>query len=88
MTYSNQELEALLLDTESDLVERKESFAGDAPTKAREAVCSFANDLPNHRRAGVLFIGVRDDGTPSRLAELLRNLADMKTDGNILPRPR
>jgi ATP-dependent DNA helicase RecG len=38
----------------------------------------------------VLFVGVRDDGTPCGLAitdELLRSLADMKTDGNIAPPP-
>lgn len=29
MTYTDDELEALLADTESDLVERKESFRGD-----------------------------------------------------------
>jgi ATP-dependent DNA helicase RecG len=77
-------------DLESDLVERKESLRGEAPTTAREAVCAFANDLPDHRRAGVVFIGVRDDGSPSGLPitdELLRQLADFKTDGNIVPPP-
>jgi len=40
--------------------------------------------------AGVVFIGARDDGSPSFLAvtdELLLQLADIKTDGNILPLP-
>ncbi len=88
--YSDLELERMLSDVESDLTERKESFAGDAPTKARVAVCAFANDLPNHGRPGVLFVGARDDGSPAVLAvtdQLLRDLADMKTDGNILPPP-
>ena len=88
--YSDLELERMLSDVESDLTERKESFAGDAPTKAREAVCAFANDLPNHGRPGVLFVGARDDGSPAGLAvtnELLLQLADMKTDGNIVPPP-
>lgn len=88
--YSNDDLEGLLADLESDLAERKESFKGDVPTTAREAVCSFANDLPDHKKAGVLFIGARDNGTPSGLVvtdELLRQLADMKTDGNIVPPP-
>lgn len=88
--YSNEELEELLSDLESDLVERKESWKGDAPTTGREAVCSFANDLPDHRRAGVLFVGARDNGSASGLAvtdELLRTLADIKTDGNIVPPP-
>jgi ATP-dependent DNA helicase RecG len=88
--YSDLELEQMLSDLESDLTERKESFAGDAPAKAREAVCAFANDLPSHARPGVLFIGAKNDGSPAGLAvtdELLRELADMKTDGNIVPPP-
>lgn len=88
--YSDKELENLLADLESDQVERKETFGGDAPAKVREAVCAFANDLPNHQRPGVIFIGARDDGRPSGLRvtdELLRQLADIKTDGNIVPPP-
>lgn len=89
--YTDAELEGMLADLESDLTERKESFSGDVPTKVREAVCAFANDLPDHRRAGVVFIGARDQtGEPSGLAitdELLLRLADIKTDGNIVPPP-
>ena len=80
----------LLDDLESDCAERKESFKGDVPKKARQAVCAFANDLPGHNRPGVLFIGVKDNGEPSGLEvtdQLLMSLADMKTDGNILPLP-
>ena len=87
---TDSELESLLHDTESDRVERKRSFKGDTSKKARQAVCAFANDLPNHNRPGILFVGVEDDGSPSGEPisdELLRNLADMKTDGNILPLP-
>lgn len=87
---TDEELLALLDDIESDRVERKESFRGDVPKKARQAVCAFANDLPDHNRLGVLFIGARDDGEPSGLDvtdQLLLSLADMKTDGNILPLP-
>lgn len=88
--YSDKDLERMLVELESDQVERKESFRGDAPTSAREAVCAFANDLPHHRSAGVIFIGVRDDGTATGLEitdELLRQLADIKTDGNTVPPP-
>ena len=87
---TDQELEALLNDTETDRAERKESFKGDAPKKARQAVCAFANDLPNHNQPGILFIGAKDNGEPSNLTitdQLLLSLADMKTDGNILPLP-
>ena len=89
-SYSDAELEGMLADIESDLAERKESLKGDAPTKAREAVCAFANDLADYRRPGVVFIGAHDDGTPSQLEvtdELLRQVADMKTDGNIVRPP-
>lgn len=87
---SDTELEALLRDLESDRVERKESFKGDTPTKAREAVCAFANDLPDHRLPGVIFVGVSDDGSPVGLEvsdDLLLRLSAMKSDGNIVPPP-
>ena len=88
--YSDAELEALLADLESDVVERKATFDGDVPRAVRQAICAFANDLPDRRRAGVVFIGVRDDGTPAGLEindALLLKLAHCKTDGNILPLP-
>ena len=88
--YTDAELETLLDEIESDFVERKESFSGDVSTKARQAICAFANDLPNHNKAGILFIGAKDDGTPSNLSisdQLLLNLAAIRSDGNILPMP-
>ncbi|MFP4348231.1 MAG: ATP-binding protein [Desulfococcaceae bacterium] len=90
MRYSDKKLEALLNDIESEFAERKESWKGDAPDKGRQAVCAFSNDLPDHRKPGVLFVGAKDNGIPSGLQitdELLRALSDMKTDGNILPLP-
>lgn len=87
---TDQELLDLLNDTESDRAERKETFKGDVPKKARQAVCAFANDLPGHNKVGVLFIGADDNGEPSNVDvtdNLLMSLADMKTDGNILPLP-
>ncbi|MDR1827155.1 MAG: putative DNA binding domain-containing protein [Methylobacteriaceae bacterium] len=88
--YSDQELLVLLNSLESDRVERKESVKGDVPKAARQAICAFANDLPNHNEPGVLFVGAKDNGEPAGLAvtdQLLRTLADMKSDGNILPLP-
>jgi ATP-dependent DNA helicase RecG len=88
--YSDDDLDRMLADLETDSSERKESFRGEAPRTVREAVCAFANDLAGHRRPGVVFIGVRDDGGPAGLAitdEFLRQLADIKTDGNIVPPP-
>ena len=88
--YSEDDLEAMMADLESDRVERKESLQGGSPARIREAVCAFANDLPDHRRPGVVFVGADDDGRPSGIEvtdELLRQLADVKTDGNIVPPP-
>ena len=87
---TDQELEVLLKDIESDVVERKQSLGGDARDTVRQAICAFANDLPDHRKPGVVFVGVRDDGSCAGLPiadELLLTLANMKTDGNILPIP-
>jgi ATP-dependent DNA helicase RecG len=87
---TDEELIQLLEDSESDRAERKENFKGDIPKKVRQAVCAFANDLPAHNKPGLLFIGAKDNGEPSGLDitdQLLRSLADIKTDGNILPLP-
>ena len=85
---SDEELERLLADVESDRSERKQSLSD--PDKVRQAICAFANDLPNHDAPGVLFIGAKDDGSCAGLAitdELLLALADMRQDGNIMPFP-
>lgn len=82
------QLEILLKDIESDRVERKASPSDRG--KLREAICAFANDLPNHQQPGVLFIGVNDDGSCVNLSitdQLLQTLSDMRSDGNILPFP-
>ncbi|HMM18071.1 MAG TPA: putative DNA binding domain-containing protein [Petrimonas sp.] len=58
--------------------------------KFARAVCAFANDLPNKKLPGYLFIGAYDDGSLSGLKvtdELLRNLAGLRSDGNITPQP-
>ena len=84
----DQELAALLNDMESDRVERKASISDGK--KIRQAICAFANDLPNHQKPGVLFIGVNDDGTCADLPitdELLLKLASIRSEGKILPFP-
>ena len=85
---NDQELATLLNDLESDRVERKASIAD--RNIIRQAICAFANDLPNHQQPGVLFIGVNNDGTCANLPitdQLLLTLSDMRSDGNILPFP-
>ena len=87
-TYSEAELEALMSDLESDLVERKESAADGR--KIRRNVCAFANDLPGNGRPGVVLVGVRDDGSCASLRiddALLKRLADIRGDGDVLPLP-
>lgn len=87
---TDDELTALLNDMESDRIERKRAWAGDASDKVRQAVCAFANDLPNHGKPGVVFIGANDNGTLANIDvtdQLLLTLADMKTDGKIVPPP-
>src|SRR5262245_63197373 len=78
----------LMRDLESDRVERTTSTSN--TDKFAEAVCAFANDMPQHRQPGYLFVGVHDDGTPSGLAvtdQLLQNLAGIRADGNVQPLP-
>ena len=87
-TYSDSELELLMSDLESDLVERKESAADGR--KIRRNICAFANDLPGNGRAGVILVGIRDDGSCAALTiddELLKRLADIHGEGDILPLP-
>jgi len=87
--YSDQELENLLNDIESDRVERKRSFKNEGD-KVRMDVCAFSNNLPNHNEPSILFFGAEDDGSPSKepvTDEIIKNISDMKTDGNILPLP-
>jgi ATP-dependent DNA helicase RecG len=64
-TYENSELERLLTDLESELVERKESFRT-VSDKVRETVCAYANDLPDHRRDGIVLIAVMSKGSRPR----------------------
>ncbi len=92
-TLGNQDLIRLLQGCESDHsdhVEFKNSLSSDTRNDIQEAICAFANDLPDHREPGVIFVGARDDGSISGLPvtdELLRQLAGMKTEGNIVPPP-
>jgi len=82
------ELNRLIKDIESDRVERTVSLSD--KEKICQAICAFANDLPNHQKPGYFFIGVSDDGTPSNLMvtdKVLREIADIRSSGNILPPP-
>lgn len=85
---TEQELRALLAAHEADRVEFTRSVSD--TDKFAEAVCAFANDLPNHAQPGYLVIGVDDAGHFAGLKvsdELLRNLGGLRADGNIQPLP-
>jgi ATP-dependent DNA helicase RecG len=87
---SDEELIALLDDLGSNRVERENTWSASAADKVREAVCAFANDLPGHAKPGVVFIGAQDDGRPDSLTvtdQLLLKMADIKSDGRIVPQP-
>jgi len=86
--YTDTELSELFASGESELVERKRS-AGDG-NSIRRSICAFANDLPARGKPGVLFVGVEDDGTCAGIDvndKLLRDLAQMRSDGSIQPFP-
>ena len=90
ITLENEDLIRLLGQIESDRAEFKEVLSRSTSDDIREAICAFANDLPDHRQPGVAFVGVRGDGSVAGLPvtdHLLLQLADMKTDGNIVPLP-
>ncbi len=84
----NQELVSMLKDLESDLVERKASLSD--PDRVRQAICAFANDLPDHHKPGIIFIGADDDGSCTGISVtdgLLLKLSQMRDDGKIQPIP-
>lgn len=81
-------VQQLLSDLESDRVERTVSTTN--TDKFAQAICAFGNDYPGHRQPGYLIVGAADDGSLSGLTvtdELLRNLAAIRSDGNVLPPP-
>ena len=85
---NEEQLMGLLTDMGSDRIERTVSVTN--TDKFCQAICAFANDLPNHHQPGYLLIGVKDNGTLAGLNvtdELLKNLGGIRSDGNVLPQP-
>jgi len=86
--HNDAEIEVLFRTNESDLVERKRST--NLKEEILEAICAFANDLPDHQRAGVIFIGVNDDGTCANQTfseKTLREVVNWRNEGKIQPIP-
>lgn len=85
---TEDDLLGIMSDLESFRVERTTSV--NDTTKFCEAICAFANDMPNSKQPGYLLVGVDDSGEPNGLSvtdELLRNLSGIPAEGNILPAP-
>ena len=87
---NDQQLVELIARKESARVEFKESLHGNAPSRIREAICAFANDLPQFALPGIVVIGLNDEGDPVGAPvtdEMLRILTDIRSDATILPPP-
>lgn len=85
---SDDDLRRLIASPETDMVERTASIRD--RDKFAEAICAFANDLPDRRAPGYLIIGVHDDGRCAGVQiddELLRSLGGFRSDGTITPFP-
>ena len=85
---TSEEVRLLLADIESDRVERTISTTN--TDKFGQAICAFANDLPNHNQPGYLIIGADDktgniSGNIKITDQLLQNLGGIKTDGKLQP---
>ena len=85
---SAEKVKELLSDLESDRVERTISKTN--TDKFGQAICAFANDLPNHNLPGYLIIGAVDttgevDGSVKITDQLLKNLGGINTDGKLQP---
>lgn len=88
---SEEEVTALAAQLENLHVERKATAQN--RSKVEEAICGFSNDIRGSGRTGVILVGVDDKtGAPTGQLrvddELLRNLASIRRDGNILPFPQ
>ncbi len=74
---SDPALTSIARDLASQRVERKRNASN--RSAIRRNICAFANDLRAYNEPGVILIGIED--------ELLRELAQMRLDGNIPPLP-
>ncbi|MDR0457775.1 MAG: putative DNA binding domain-containing protein [Burkholderiaceae bacterium] len=87
MNYTETQLRQLVTEPESHWLERKESFNRD---KVCQTVCAFANDLVRSNKAGVVFLGIRDDGVITGIDaddKLLQSIDQITSDTRILPQP-
>lgn len=82
-----EKVSGLLIDMESDRIERTTSVRED---KLGPAVCALANDFPNNKEPGYILLGVKDDGTLGGMIwsdDDLQKIGNVRTNGNVLPQP-
>ena len=85
---TKKELLQMLTNSESYNIERTESTAN--TDKFCQAICAFSNDISGSAKNGYLIIGAKDNGELSGLQvddKLLLQIANIRTDSNILPQP-
>jgi len=85
---TKEELDNLLPELEQDRIEK--TISRNDAEKFGEAICSFANDLANHKQPGYLIVGVHDDGSRAGMEideKQLQTLLSFRTDGRIVPPP-
>jgi len=85
---TQEELDHLLPQLEQDRVEK--TISRNDAEKFGEAICSFANDLANHKLPGYLIVGIHDDGSRAGMSideQQLQTLLSFRTDGRIVPPP-
>ena len=78
---NESELRELMLDLESDRVER--TVATNNMDKFCIAACCFANDYPQHKKPGYLLIGVDDKGKPTGYKvtdQLVKTLGEVRAN--------
>lgn len=78
----------LIANTETFRIEKTVSVTD--TDKFCQAICAFSNDMPDSRKPGYLLLGVTNDNKLSGLRandEVLKSIAGLRTDGNILPLP-
>jgi ATP-dependent DNA helicase RecG len=85
---TQEELDKILPVIETDRVEK--TISKTDADKFGEAICSFCNDMADHRRPGYLVIGVNDDGSRNGTIvdeQFIQTLLGYRTDGRIVPPP-
>lgn len=85
---TEKDLQSLIENTETFRIEKTTSVTD--TDKFCQAICAFSNDMPDSRKPGYLLLGVTNDNKLSGLRatdDLLKSIAGLRTDGNILPLP-